>query len=181
MPMILTVEDNVETQLILKKSLDTKYDVKICYNLTSAREFLNTNQADLILLDLVLPDGSGLNLFKDLNDRESTSRVPTIILSSVSDIETKVIGLESGADDYILKPFNRQELLARIESVLRRGPVRYSESTMQFADLVIDVNSQSAGYKQKKGLKDLRLTPIEFKILMVLIRQFGNEISRDTL
>ncbi len=181
MTTILTIEDNIETQLLLKKALEPKYNVKIFYNLATAREYLKSNQVDLILLDLMLPDGMGLNLFKDFGADKPAARTPIIILSSLTDVKTKIIGLESGADDYILKPFDHQELIARIESVLRRGPTRHTESTITFADIVVDLANQSACYKKHDKVNDLSLTPIEFKILLSLTRQFGTQIPRDTL
>ena len=180
MASILTIEDNIETQLILKRALEDKHNVIVAYDLESAKHIIKDKNIDLIMLDLMLPDGQGLSLFNELCV-EGVSKIPVIILSSLSDMKTKVNGLELGADDYINKPFEQRELLARIDSVLRRGPTRQSDSVIVVADVSIDLNKQMATQKDQKGTTDLELTPIELKILTVLSKQMNQDLSRDYL
>jgi DNA-binding response OmpR family regulator len=182
MANILTIEDSVETQLILKRLLEDHHQVHACYDLSSARQYLRQHPVNLILLDLMLPDGPGLNIFQEFGTNPSLPQTPIIVLSSVNDLKTRVTSLKSGADDYVMKPFEKQELLARIESVLRRGPTRHSESIITLANVVVDLTKQTAHHKDhNQTMVDLGLTPIELKILVSLIRQYGNEISRDQL
>ncbi len=181
MAKILSIEDCIETQIIIKRVLETCYDLTISYNLKSARQFINQNDYDLILLDLVLPDGEGLQFFKELSFSNSASQVPVIILSGLSDVDTKVKGFEFGADDYITKPFEYSELKARIASVLRRGPTRHHDTTISILNLELDLIKQTVFHKCANIVYEISMTPIEFKILTTFCRSFETFISREEL
>lgn len=181
MAKLLTIEDSVETQFFLKRSLEGTHEVTFCYDINSGRKALNIYEFDLVLLDLMLPDGYGLDFLQKIRADKAATQMPVMILSGVQDLETKVRSLKMGADDYITKPFEGPELAARIESVLRRGPTRHSEDLMSFHSLVIDMSRQSAFQKNGTGFQDLGLTPIELRILVALIRNYGGAIPRDDL
>ncbi len=184
MAAILTIEDNVETQYLLKQSLEGTHEVYVAYTLESAKEILQKHPIDLIVLDLMLPDGEGISLLKEISTSHSAvpiARIPIIILSSINDTDTIVNGLQLGADDYISKPFIGVELSARIDSVLRRGPVRHKETHQFIGDISVDIEKQSASVMSKGVPVDLCLTPIELKILVNLSRNFGVAMSREVL
>ena len=181
MSVILTVEDNVETQLLLKHALGGEYQVYPCYDLASARQYIKSHEVNLILLDLILPDGEGFSLFEEICTDLAITRIPIIILSSLEDVKTRVEGLKIGADDYIIKPFIREELVARVKSVLRRGPSRGADSSIGIADVTLDLTKQSAFQRTGHDLSNLNLTPIEFKLLFNLSKTQDSLISRKDL
>jgi DNA-binding response OmpR family regulator len=181
MAKILTIEDNVETQIILKRVLEKDHDLKICYDLTSARSYIHEIDFDLVLLDIHLPDGDGFTFFKELSFSKTASQIPVIIISSINDLNTKVLGLKSGADDYITKPFEYEDLKARVETVLRRGPARHNSSIINIFNLELDLLKQTVVFKSNEQLFEIDLTPIEFKILVTFCNSFEHYISREEL
>lgn len=181
MAHLLTIEDSVETQFFLKRSLEGPHEVTFCYDINSGKKALNLYQYDLVILDLMLPDGYGLDFLQKMRSDKVGTQMPVLILSAVRDLDTKVKSLKTGADDYLTKPFEGPELAARVESILRRGPARHSEDLMSFHSLVIDMSRQSAFQKNGTGFQDLGLTPIELRILVALIRNYGGAIPRDDL
>lgn len=181
MDLILAVEDNIETQLMLRRALEPHYQVVSCYTLEAARTFLDNNKVALVILDLFLPDGLGISLLSKAKGSHNSQRTPTIILSASTEITSKLEGLASGADDYVTKPFNNLELLARIEAVLRRGPARVEKSQLSIENLLIDYDTQSAKVLKGGEPHELELTPTEFKILTCLVKHYGTYLNRQEL
>ena len=181
MKKILVVEDSLDLQVLLKMVLGSVYRVEYAQTLAGAREAINHSEFDLVLLDLTLPDGDGVDLCLDLKDDHGLSRVPIVILTGNSEIEERVRGLNAGADDFVIKPFHSKELLARIESVLRRGPARHMDSAITLDDVTVDLSRQQAWHHKNSQKKLLDLTPIEFRILLTLFRYNGFAVSRQTL
>ncbi len=141
---------------------------------------LTTFRPDLVLLDLMLPDVSGFDICRDL--RRAGSRVPIIILSAKSDEIDVVVGLEIGADDYILKPFRPRELLARVSAHLRKarqgaGGGDADEDTLSFRGLTIDVGARRV-YRDER---EVALTHTEFDLLTCLAASAGKVLSRDSI
>src|SRR6187200_1339414 len=117
---ILVVDDDLEIRKLLARYIEGQgFRVQLAASCRELREKLATHQVDLIVLDVMLPDGSGLDLCRDL--RSERSKVPIILLTALKEDVDRIIGLEIGADDYLGKPFNPRELVARIRAVLRRG------------------------------------------------------------
>lgn len=145
-------------------------------------EALQTNSIDLIVLDVVLPDDSGFNLVRDLRRRSS---VPVILLTGKSDSIDRIVGLELGADDYVCKPFELRELLARIRSVLRRQGTGVSPSGDAVADFVATFDGWTFDEARRQLLaptgEEVRLTSAEFELLRLLIESAPNPVSRDQL
>lgn len=185
MKKVLIIEDNPETQDLLKKYLQHRYDLRIAADLHSAWEMIEKEDLDVVILDRGLPDGDGLEICAKLKRFNLEGKFPVIILTASSELEEKIKGLNAGADDYVIKPFEPRELLSRIEAVLRRRPSAQSQfqSTIRLANIVVDLETHTASAKvSDKDSIALDLTPIEFKILLALIRNYGNkEISRDSL
>jgi two-component system response regulator MtrA len=132
-----------------------------------------TTKPDLVLLDLMLPGVDGIEVCRRIR---AESGVPIIMLTARSDTMDVVRGLESGADDYVVKPFNPKELVARIRTRLRETPVVAAE-TLQIGDLVIDV----AGHEVRRGEQKINLTPLEFELLLALAMKPQQVFTREML
>jgi two-component system, OmpR family, response regulator MtrA len=140
---------------------------------SSAMSAFRSVRPDLVLLDVMLPGLDGMEVCRRIR---AESGVPIVMLTARTDTHDIVVGLESGADDYIVKPFKPQELIARIRARLRRGDDPEPER-LEIGDLVIDV----AGHSVKRGDQILSLTPLEFDLLVALARKPWQVFSRETL
>lgn len=172
---ILMIEDDLELAEILTEYLE-QFDTKITTNDDPylGLSTLNTNKFDLVILDLSLPGMDGLEVCKEIRKKHN---IPIIISSARHDLSDKVNAFELGADDYLPKPYNPGELLARIKSHLRRQNITQTEQNSQKKDLVCD------DFKHTITLKDtpLNLTVAEYDILRYLIKKEGGAISREEL
>ncbi len=141
--------------------------------------FLLRNPSDLLILDLMLPDIDGFELCKELKSQVKTKNLPIIILTAKTEEADRVLGLELGADDYIIKPFSPRELVARVKAVLRRSESIESEQVelYKFEDLVVDTNKHKVYFKQQ----EIELTATEFSILLALIKHPGRVYTRNNL
>lgn len=175
MSRILIVEDEEELSLSLKEWLEGElYTVSIAEDGKVALEKLRANSYDLIILDWMLPGFHGLDVCKAF--RKSGGETPILILTARSTVSAKEEGLNSGADDYLTKPFNLRELSARVRALLRR-PLSKPQSVLCVGDLKLDRNSRSI---TKEG-KHVKLLPKEFMILEVLFLNQGTVLSSDEL
>jgi DNA-binding response OmpR family regulator len=158
--------------IILKKE---GYDVICAQNGKEIIEKLKENIPDLIVLDVMLPDVNGFDILKTIS---SKYKIPILMLTAKSDIIDKVLGLEFGADDYITKPFDTREFLARVKALLRRmEEVKKISTTFSYKELFVDFDQKVV----KKSGNPLNLTPKEFELLKVLIEAKGTVLSRDEL
>ena len=175
---VLIVGDDPISTLILQRLLQGQgYKVTMATLDLSALEPLDQNAYDLILLDIMMPEMSGLDLCRRIRE---TSDVPIIFLSVRSDVADKVLGLRAGADDYLSKPFDADELLARLWSLLRRTSLpALSELQLRYAGLTLDVAMHTVTL-HRTG-KVVRLTPIETRLLHALLRNAGHSMTRDAL
>jgi len=173
---ILIVDDE---QLLVKglvRSLNNEgYEIEAAYDGRSAREKFQTGEFDLVILDIMLPEVDGLTLCREFR---SVSGTPIIMLTARGDDIDKIIGLEMGADDYLSKPFNMRELLARIKAVLRRARQEKSgRKQLVRGDLVIDI----ARRKVKVKDTEVELTGKEFELLLHLAASPGRVFTREKL
>lgn len=170
---ILVVEDEKKlNKLISDYLIQEGYKVTSVYNGKDARHVVESHAIDLIILDWMLPDESGLDICKDMRNQKNT---PIIMLTAKSDEYDKIIGLEMGADDYITKPFSFRELAARVKVVLRRYfTVAVDDELIKHGDLTVDLNKHSVFVEDKP----IKLTPSEFKLLAHLIQKPGRVYSR---
>lgn len=173
MNRILLIEDDLEMQsLIVSYLKQSKYEVLATHSPSKALEILEgREQIDLIILDLSLPEMDGFKLCKKIR---AISQVPIIISSARGDIYNKVEGFERGADDYLAKPYEPVELLARINAHLRR---RVKPKEMNFGDISINVENRSLLLNGA----NIELTPSEFDILLLLIENRQKPISREQI
>ena len=172
---ILVVEDEQKVANALREGLEgERYDVVVERTGESAFFRLTTESFDLILLDLGLPGRDGLEILTTL--REKGVKTPVLVLTARDTLQDRVAGLDSGADDYLVKPFAFAELLARIRALLRRG--RAAESPrLAVGDLAMDLITR----KVTRGGSPVELTVREFELLEYLLRYEGQVVSRETL
>lgn len=172
MPQILLLEDDAALSHGIALALKASGRIVPCATLAEARQALDTQRFDLLLLDVNLPDGSGLDLCREVR---RTSAVPILFLTARDAEYDEVAGLEAGADDYIVKPFSLAVLRARVGAALRRST--QPDEVIQSGDLTLDFSRQIF-------LRDdtpLTLSPTEQRLLRLLIQNAGRTLSRDLL
>ena len=172
---LLVVEDDVRLADLLARSLrETGYAVDIARDGEAAITQAAVNEYDAIILDIALPKQDGLAVSRELRKRGST--VPILMLTARDAVRDRVAGLDAGADDYLTKPFDLEELHARVRALLRRMP-ELSPNLIAVADLVVDASGQSAS----RAGQPLNLTTKEFVLLEYLARNVGRVVSRADL
>jgi two-component system, OmpR family, copper resistance phosphate regulon response regulator CusR len=172
---ILVVEDEPKVALALKQGLEREgYAVVVARSGEEGYYLVNEGTFDLVVLDLMLPARSGLEILAAL--RAHDYRLPVLVLTARDTVEDRVRGLDTGADDYLVKPFAFPELLARVRALLRRGR---TEPTLELnlLDLELDVAARRAS----RGHQTLDLTAREFDLLAYLLRHQGRVVSREML
>ncbi len=174
---ILLIEDERKTIQFIKKGLEENgYKVDTAEDGKSGKNLAFRNQYNLIITDVILPELNGRDLCKEL--RTAKIETPILMLTALGDTDDVVAGLDSGADDYLAKPFEFKELLARIRSLTKRQPqVQVNENQLRIADLVLDNNDRSVTRAGKK----IDLTSKEFSLLEYFLRNQGRVIPRAEL
>jgi two-component system, OmpR family, copper resistance phosphate regulon response regulator CusR len=169
---ILIVEDEKKTAAYLKKGLsESGFVVDVVDQGEDGLHFARTGDYDLVILDVMLPMRDGWSVITEM--RRGDKQTPVLFVTARDSIQDRVKGLELGADDYLVKPFAFSELLARVRSILRRGPARQPEMLL-IADLEIDL----VRHKAVRCGNRLDLTPKEFALLSLLMRRTGEVLSR---
>ena len=177
---ILIIEDEPDIRRNLEYNLSREgFSISTAASISEANTLLASTDYNLILLDLMLPDGSGLDLCKSIKSNSDTESIPIIILTAKDDEVDKVVGFELGADDYVTKPFSVRELILRVKAILKRGSKKKEivEVVRQFGDLKIDVDSHEVHVDDTK----INLTALEFRLLRQLVDTRGRVQSRDQL
>jgi two-component system, OmpR family, response regulator MprA len=171
---VLIVEDDVDIADVLRRSLRNEgYEVRTSADGIEALDVAAGFIPDLVVLDLGLPGLDGVEVCKRLR---SDGDVPILMLTARAETEDRVTGLDSGADDYLIKPFERQELLARIRALLRRRPPRGAAS-MEVGDLTLNPDTREV----RRGEREIELTNREFELLEFLMRNERLVVSRERL
>ena len=172
---ILVVEDEPKlNELITARLRREHYSIDSCLSGDAAMDYLAYAQYDLLVLDIMLPGISGLELLRSLRGRGD--KTPVLLLTALDSIPDRVSGLDSGADDYLVKPFAFDELLARIRVLLRRSAGSVS-NVYTLADLTVDCDARTV----KRGETNISLSAKEFAILEYLIRNSGIVLSRERI
>jgi DNA-binding response OmpR family regulator len=180
-PRILVVDDDPEIRKLLARYIESQgFRVLLAANCRELRDQLSSHHVDLIVLDVMLPDGSGLDMCRDL--RAQRSNVPIILLTALKEDVDRIIGLEIGADDYLGKPFNPRELVARVRAVLRRRantlPPPSEAKVYHFEGFTADPQTRRV---TNPGGDDVELTGAEFDLLKTFLNRPGRVLSRDQL
>lgn len=172
---ILLVEDNQPLgDAVREQMLGDGHATDLMPSLAEARACLSTTAYDLILLDMMLPDGRGITLLQHLRQRED--RTPVIILTALDQISDRIAGLNAGADDYLVKPFDLAELSARVGAVARRYTGN-PNPTLQVGELTIDLNKRVV----KRQERSIDLTPREWALLDALLQRLDATVSKSRL
>ena len=150
-------------------------------NLTEAESYISSNNISLIILDLMLPDGSGLDFCKKLKSSNAYSDIPIIIVTAKDDEVDKVVGFELGADDYVTKPFSVRELMLRIKAILKRNSKDMTQNTSSKIETfgILSINEDS--HEVFINDDEILLTALEFKLLKHLLDRRGRVQTRDQL
>ena len=170
---VLLVEDERTIAAYVKRGLEEHgYAVDLAYTGRSALDWVETNTFDLIVLDIMLPELDGFSVCRTI--RALGIATPLLMLTARGDVDDRVIGLDSGADDYLVKPFAIKELLARLRALQRRGPEQPKTPLLCVADLTLDPRTQQV----RRAGKPVELTVKEFAVLECLMRAPGQIFTR---
>jgi two-component system copper resistance phosphate regulon response regulator CusR len=172
---VLIIEDDEKTARAVVSGLEGGgFSAAAAYSGEEGLSLLNAESFDMLVLDWMLPGLDGIEILKTLRSRGS--KTPVLLLTARDGVEDRVLGLESGADDYLVKPFAFAELLARIRSLLRRAsPAEALKKTV--ADLMVDLEAR----RVSRAGEPIELTPREFDLLAYLLRQPGQVVTREML
>jgi two-component system, OmpR family, phosphate regulon response regulator PhoB len=177
-PMVLVVEDEAALVTLLRYNLEREgFRVAEARDGEEALLVAREQKPDLVLLDWMLPLLSGLEVCRQMRRMPETRAVPIIMLTARGEEGDKLRGLDSGADDYVTKPFSPSELIARVRAVLRRSRPSTNGETMQFEDLVMDL----AAHRVRRKGRDVHLGPTEFRLLRHLLEHQGRVFNREQL
>ena len=170
---LLLCDDERDLSAAIKKILElSNYEVDVAYDGIQALDSIRSRRYDGVILDVMMPRMDGFEVLKHI--RAEGYHVPVIMLTARAEVDDRVLGLESGADDYLAKPFQAKELLARIKAMLRRGG-ELSEAT-HYRNLTLDPNNSTM-----KAEKGVRLTQTEFRLMEYLVRNVSRLVSTDEM
>jgi two-component system alkaline phosphatase synthesis response regulator PhoP len=176
---ILVIDDQKDFADLVRRSLEKEgFDVIVAPNGTTGLQVARNHRPDLVVLDLTMPDIDGLEVCQRLRREPRNSRLPIVVLSARASAADRVIGLELGADDYLIKPFLPRELVARVRAVLRRSQGDQREpQIVHIGDLEVNIQGHQVKLKGEK----LSLTAAQFRILELLVSNRGRAFSRDEI
>jgi two-component system, OmpR family, phosphate regulon response regulator PhoB len=177
-PYILIVEDEPDIVELLKYNLEAAdYEVGIARDGDEAEISLTERKPDAVLLDWMLPGVSGIELCRRIRRRPETRMLPIIMLTARGEETDRLRGLDSGADDYVTKPFSPAEVIARLRAVLRRALPSTAVETLEYEDITLDL----AGHRVERAGRNIHLGPTEFRLLRHLMEHPGRVYSREQL
>ena len=177
-PFVLVVEDEDALATLLQYNLDKEgYEVALAGDGEEALILVDERQPDLVVLDWMLPKVSGIEVCRRLRSRPETRNIPIILLTARGEETDRIRGLDTGADDYVVKPFSMTELTARIRAVLRRIRPGLAEDRIRQGDIIID----RVAHRVRRGAREVHLGPTEFRLLDYLMQHPGRVFSREQL
>ena len=177
-PYILAVEDEDALATLLSYNLEKEgYKVAVAADGEEAMMMVDERQPDLVILDWMLPKVSGIEVCRRLRSRAETRNIPIIMVTARGEETDRIRGLDTGADDYIAKPFSMSELTARIRAVLRRIRPGLAEDLVRQGDIIID----RVAHRVKREGREIHLGPTEFRLLDYLMQHPGRVFSREQL
>ena len=177
-PYVLVVEDEDALSALLQYNLDKEgYRVRIASDGEEALVMIDEQQPDLVVLDWMLPKVSGVEVCRRLRARPETRNLPVIMLTARGEESDRIRGLDTGADDYVVKPFSMSELAARIRAVLRRIRPGLAEDRLHHGDIIVD----RVAHRVRRADREIHLGPTEFRLLDYLMQHPGRVFSREQL
>jgi two-component system phosphate regulon response regulator PhoB len=177
-PLVLIVEDEAPLVTLLRYNLEREgFEVCAAGDGEEALVQIAERKPDVLLLDWMLPLVSGIEICRQIRRAPQTRGLPVIMLTARGEELDRVRGLNSGADDYITKPFSLRELTARLRAVIRRAQPNAADETLQFAEVAVDVGA----HRVTRSGKPIHLGPTEFRLLLYLMRHPGRVFSREQL
>lgn len=177
-PYVLVVEDEASLATLLQYNLEREgFRVGIAQDGEEALVMADETLPDLVLLDWMLPKVPGIEVCRRLRGRPDAKNIPIIMLTARGEETDRIRGLDTGADDYVTKPFSMTELLARVRAVLRRIRPGLAEDKIRVGDLILD----RAAHRARRGDRDIHLGPTEFRLLEHLMQHPGRVFSREQL
>ena len=177
-PQILVVEDEDALSTLLQYNLEKEgYHVRLAADGEEALVQVDERLPDLIVLDWMLPKISGIEVCRRLRSRVETRNVPIVMLTARGEESDRIRGLDTGADDYVIKPFSMTELTARLRAVLRRIRPGLAEDRVHQGDIVVD----RVAHRVRRGVREVHLGPTEFRLLDYLMQHPGRVFSREQL
>jgi len=177
-PLVLVVEDEAAQQQVLQYNLRAAgYDALGAQSGTEALMLVDEETPDLIILDWMLPELSGIEICRRLKSRPETRDIPIIMLSARAEEGDRVRGLETGADDYVVKPYAVAELMARVKTNLRRTRKAVAGQVLEFGDIVLDTDQ----HRVFRHGQEVPLGPTEFRLMQVFLERPGRVWSREQL
>ncbi len=175
---ILIVEDDPSLVELLRYNLETEgFDVSIARDGEGGMEAIDTQDPDLVVLDWMLPNMSGIEICRQMRQKPATRQTPVIMLTAKGEESDRIRGLETGADDYMVKPFSPAELTARIKAVLRRSAPGDGSGSLTYEDIYMDLES----HRVTRGERPIKLGPTEFRLLRTFLEKPGRVFSREQL
>lgn len=174
MRLLLVEDEPAAAQMLAKGLREHGYAVDLAADGEEGLEKIHTNQYDLVILDVILPRKDGFAVCREL--RSIGSSLPVFMLTARDEVEDRIAGLNLGADDYLTKPYEYREVLARVNALLRRGPMPYIE-VIEIGDLRLELKSRTV----VRGGRLIELTAKEYAILEYLARRQGQVVSREDL
>lgn len=177
-PLILIVEDEAALQKLLAYNLEAAgFEVAQAFDGEEALTLLAERTPDLVVIDWMIPQLSGLELLRRIRRRPEQAHLPVVMLTARAEEPDRLRGLETGADDYVTKPFSPAELVARIRAVMRRVRPAFADQVLQFQDLRLDLTA----HRVFRGTREIHLSPTEFRLLRHLLENPGRVFSRAQL
>ncbi|QUJ77667.1 phosphate regulon transcriptional regulator PhoB [Sulfitobacter albidus] len=175
---VLLVEDEPAQREVLAYNLEAEgYTVRRAENGEEAMTMIEEERPDLIILDWMMPLLSGIEVCRRVKTRAETKAIPVIMLSARSEEVDAVRGLDTGADDYVIKPYNLRELMARVRTQLRRARPTAAGEVLEYEDIALNAET----HRVMRGQTELKLGPTEYRLLATLMEKPGRVFSRDQL
>ncbi len=176
--LILIVEDEAPQAEMLRYNLEKAgYRVVVASSGEEALSRVELEIPDLVVVDWMLPERSGIDVCRHLRSRAETKRLPIIMLTARGEEGDRILGLDSGADDYVVKPYSPREMVARVKALLRRSQARDDGEALEYAGIVIDLES----HRVTRDGAAVQLGPTSYRLLLVLMERPGRVFSRDAL
>jgi len=180
---VLIVEDEPDIRKTIDYNLSKEsFKVVQAESIAEGEKALAANKIDVIILDLMLPDGSGLTLCRDIKSNAKTKHIPVIILTAKTEEVDRVVGFELGADDYVTKPFSVRELILRVKAIIKRGATYSTQQGNENSDIELDeLRMNLDAYQVFVCDEEIALTALEFRLLKHLLDRRGRVQTRDQL